>query len=52
MYNEMYSKFLKKNKVFSRLFSDELLTKLSTKFKEKRYGPGEVIIKVNLYKIK
>ena len=43
----MYSKILKKNKVFSQLFSEKLLEKLAIKLKEKRYGPGDVIFKSN-----
>ena len=49
MFIEMYSKILKKNDVFKRLFSDKILNKLATKFKEKRYGPGEVIFKVYFF---
>ena len=44
---DMYSKIIKKNKVFNNLFCEQLLIKLSTKFKEKRYGPGDVISQTN-----
>ncbi|KAL4456280.1 hypothetical protein ABPG74_014241 [Tetrahymena malaccensis] len=43
VYQDIYGKLLRQNKVFNLNFSLEFLDKLALKMKEKRFGPEEII---------
>ncbi|KAL4504356.1 hypothetical protein ABPG72_009802 [Tetrahymena utriculariae] len=43
VYQDIYGKLLRQNKVFNLNFSLEFLDKLALKLKEKRFGPEEII---------